>query len=89
MTDYKLPEGRKAMTDADMGDLTRRLADTAIEQSALYRTAIKRAEDAEAKLEKALRVFDDMQHDRIGFRNVGYFRRIATVIGKELKGETE
>lgn len=57
------------------------------EESALYRAAIERAEDAEAKLEKALRVFDDMRHNRIGFRNVGYFRRIATVIGKELRGE--
>ena len=60
MSDYKLPEGRKAMTDADMGDLTRRLADTAIENSEPYRAAIKRAEDAEALIARVYPCLADM-----------------------------
>jgi hypothetical protein len=60
MTDHTLPEGRKAMTDADMGDLTRRLADTAIENSEPYRAAIKRAEDAEALIARVYPCLADM-----------------------------
>jgi hypothetical protein len=48
MTKWKLPEGRKPLTEADMADLTRRLADTAIEQSELYQAAKRDAEEAEA-----------------------------------------
>ena len=61
MTKRNLPKGRKPLTDADMADLTRRLADTAIEQSELYQAAKRDAEKAEAyaaeledKLAKAL-----------------------------------
>ena len=43
-----IPEGRKSMTDADMAALTRKLADTAIEQSELYQAAKRDAEEAEA-----------------------------------------
>jgi len=52
MTKWNLPEGRKPLTDADMADLTRRLADTSIEQSELYQAAKRDAEEAEAKLAK-------------------------------------
>jgi hypothetical protein len=48
MTKWNLPEGRKPLTDADIADLTRRLADTAIEQSELYQAAKRDAEEAEA-----------------------------------------
>ena len=43
-----IPEGRKPMTDSDMAALTRKLADTAIEQSELYQAAKRDAEEAEA-----------------------------------------
>jgi hypothetical protein len=43
-----LPEGRKPLTDADMADLTRRLAGTAVEQSELYQAALHDAKEAEA-----------------------------------------
>jgi predicted nucleic acid-binding Zn-ribbon protein len=52
MTKWTLPEGRKPLTDADMADLTRRLADTAIEQSELYQAAKRDAEEAEAYAEE-------------------------------------
>jgi hypothetical protein len=48
MAKWKLPEGRKPLTDADMAALTHRLADTAIEQSELYQAAKRDAEEAEA-----------------------------------------
>ena len=40
------------MTDADMAALTRKLADTAIEQSELYQAAKRDAEEAEAYAEE-------------------------------------
>jgi nucleotide-binding universal stress UspA family protein len=58
MTKWNLPEGRKPLTDADIAALTRRLADTAIEQSELYQAAKRDAEEAEAyasELEAKLR----------------------------------
>ena len=58
MTKWTLPEGRKPLTDADMADLTRRLADTAIEQSELYQAAKRDAEEAEAKLAQAVDALD-------------------------------
>lgn len=48
MTTTPLPEGRKPMTDADMADLTRRLAGTAVDYKELYEAAKKDAEEAEA-----------------------------------------
>ena len=48
MTGGRIPEGRKPLTDADMAALTHRLADTAIEQSELYKAAKRDAEEAEA-----------------------------------------
>ena len=48
MAKWKLPEGRKPLTDADMVALTHRLADTAIERSELYQAAKRDAEEAEA-----------------------------------------
>ena len=48
MTKWNLPEGRKPLTAADMAALSRRLADTAIEQSELYQAAKRDAEEAEA-----------------------------------------
>ena len=48
MAKWKLPEGRKPFTDADMAALMRRLADTAIEQSEIYLAAKRDAEEAEA-----------------------------------------
>jgi hypothetical protein len=70
MTKWTLPEGRKPLTDADIAALTRRLADTAIEQSELYQAAKRDAEEAEAyaaELEKerdALKVtYDDIYAD--------------------------
>ncbi len=63
MTKWNLPEGRKPLTADDMAALTRRLADTAIEQSELYQAAKRDAEEAEAyaaeleaKLEELLAV---------------------------------
>ena len=68
MTKWNLPEGRKPLTDADMADLTRRLADTAIEQSELYQAAKRDAEEAEAyaaeldaKLAKAVSFIEDLE----------------------------
>jgi hypothetical protein len=58
MTKWSLPEGRKPLTDADMAALTRRLADTAIEQSELYQAAKRDAEEAEAKLAQAVDALD-------------------------------
>lgn len=49
MAKWKLPEGRKPLTDADMAALTHRLADTAIEQSELYQAAIARVAELEAE----------------------------------------
>jgi len=55
MTKWTLPEGRKPLTDADIADLTRRLADTAIDYKELYEAAKRDAEEAEAaELEAAL-----------------------------------
>ena len=62
------------MTDSDMAALTRKLADTAIEQSELYQAAKRDAEEAEAyaaeleaKLAKAVealgRIADDCEAD--------------------------
>ena len=62
MTKWTLPEGRKPITDADIADLTRRLADTAIEQSELYQAAKRDAEEAEAyvaELEAKLKASED------------------------------
>lgn len=48
MTKWKLPEGRKPLTDADIAALTRRLAGTAIDYKELYEAAKRDAEEAEA-----------------------------------------
>lgn len=48
MTKWKLPEGRRPITDEDMAALARRLAETAIEQSELYEATKRDAEEAEA-----------------------------------------
>jgi hypothetical protein len=58
MTDSRIPEGRKPLTDADIAALTRRLAGTAVDYKELYEAAKRDAEEAEAyaaDLEKALR----------------------------------
>lgn len=62
MAKWKLPEGRKPFTDADMAALTRRLVDTAIEQSDLYQAAKRDAEEAETyakELEAKLKASED------------------------------
>ena len=48
MTKWTLPQGRKPLTDADMADLTRRLAGTAIDYKELYEAALHDAKEAEA-----------------------------------------
>ena len=48
MTKWKLPEGRKPLTDADIAALTRRLAGTAIDYKELFEAAKRDAEEAEA-----------------------------------------
>ena len=48
MTKWRLPEGRKPLTDADIAALTRRLAGTAIDYKELYQAAKRDAEEAEA-----------------------------------------
>jgi hypothetical protein len=65
MAKWNLPEGRRPLTDEDMAALTRRLADTAIEQSELYQAAKRDAEEAEAyaaelevKLAKAVELLE-------------------------------
>jgi hypothetical protein len=63
MTKWNLPEGRKPLTDADIADLTRRLADTAIEQSELYQAAKRDAEEAEAYAAELEAKLQDMALD--------------------------
>jgi chromosome segregation ATPase len=63
MTKWSIPEGRKPLTDADMADLTRRLADTAIEQSELYQDAKRDAEEAEAYAAELEAKLQDMALD--------------------------
>jgi molecular chaperone GrpE (heat shock protein) len=48
MTDGRIPEGRKPLTDADIAALTRRLAGTAVDYKELYEAAKRDAEEAEA-----------------------------------------
>jgi hypothetical protein len=48
MAKWKLPEGRKPLTDADIAALTRRLAGTAVDYKELYEAAKRDAEEAEA-----------------------------------------
>jgi hypothetical protein len=48
MTDSRIPEGRKPLTDADIAALTRRLAGTAVDYKELYEAAKRDAEEAEA-----------------------------------------
>jgi hypothetical protein len=68
MTKWNLPEGRKPLTDADIADLTRRLAGTAVDYKKLYEAAKRDAEEAEAyaaeleaKLAKAVEGLEEMQ----------------------------
>jgi hypothetical protein len=63
MTKQNLPEGRKALTADDMAALTRRLADTAIEQSELYQAAKRDAEEAEAYAAELEAKLQDMALD--------------------------
>ena len=65
-----IPEGRKPLTDADMAALTHRLADTAIEQSELYKAAKRDAEEAEAYAAELEAAFSNMsrEHDKRGDR---------------------
>ena len=95
MTKWTLPEGRKPLTDADMADLTRRLADTAIEQSELYKAAKRDAEEAEAyaaeleaKLAKAVEIaLEECPFSwGTGSYNDWWYDRRDTLA--ELKGET-
>lgn len=48
--------------------------------------AADRIEELEAKLAKALRVFEEMRNDKVGFRHVSHFRRRAAVVIAELTG---
>ena len=69
MAKWKIPEGRRPMTDADIAALTRRLAGTAVDYKELYEAAKRDAEEAEAyaaeleaKLAKAVELAEKYQH---------------------------
>lgn len=94
MAKWGIPEGRKPLTDADMAALTHRLADTAIEQSELYRAAKRDAEEAEAyaaeleaKLAKAVEVLEAALKYNTAMHGgaAAYNQRIKDAIA-ELKG---
>ena len=93
MTKWNLPEGRKPLTDADMAALTRRLADTSIEQSELYQAAKRDAEEAEAyaaeleaKLAKAAEGLEEMLAVPNSEAAQGILKVYARAIIAELKG---
>jgi methionine synthase II (cobalamin-independent) len=71
MAKWKLPEGRKPLTDADIAALTRRLAGTAVDYKELYEASKRDAEEAEAyaaELEAKLKLADEiinLQADRL------------------------
>ena len=99
MMKRNLPQGRKPLTNADMADLTRRLAITAIEQSELYQAAKRDAEEAEvyaAELEKklckltvaAFRVHDSYWNSTDGVIT-GMFDLREALRFAELKGEND
>lgn len=84
MAKWGIPEGRKPLTDADMAELTRRLADTAIEQSELYKAAKRDAEKAEAyaaELEAVIARLTALLQKQSTLMDMGfaeYERRLAT-----------
>lgn len=96
MTKWKLPEGRKPLTDADIAALTRRLAGTAIDYKELYQAAKRDAEEAEAyaaeleaKLAKAVDVLEaSLKYNTAMHGGAGaYNQRIKDAIA-EIKGES-
>jgi hypothetical protein len=105
MAKWKLPEGRKPLTNDDMAALTHRLADTAIEQSELYQAAKRDAEEAEAyaaeleaklakaveMLEREIRRVQKIQRDLPPPHTVGliYVEAEYELMLAELKGQDD
>jgi plasmid stabilization system protein ParE len=94
MTDGRIPEGRKPLTDADIAALTRRLAGTAVDYKELYEAAKRDAEEAEAyaaeleaKLAKAVDVLEAALKYNTAMHGgaAAYNQRIKDAIA-ELKG---
>jgi hypothetical protein len=94
MTDGRIPEGRKPLTDADLAALTRRLAGTAVDYKELYEAAKRDAEEAEAyaaeleaQLDKAVEVLEAALKYNSAMHGgaAAYNQRIKDAIA-ELKG---
>jgi hypothetical protein len=94
MTDGRIPEGRKPLTDADIAALTRRLAGTAVDYKELYEAAKRDAEEAEAyaaelevKLAKAVEALEAALKYNTAMHGgaAAYNQRIKDAIA-ELKG---
>jgi F0F1-type ATP synthase membrane subunit b/b' len=88
MAKWKLPEGRKPLTNDDMAALTHRLADTAIEQSELYQAAKRDAEEAEAYAAELEAKLAKMQRSRDRYREAWEAEKTRTTLA-ELKGQDD